>query len=182
MGNSFMEGFTQRMGELYVNLPDVPLPSAGQWGILLVAVGLGMMGPWLEKDFWPSVKAWWGARKFAKSERLRKQKRTKEAMDNREARLNELMCELIVDGLLQLDVEGKISGQEHRKKLKEFGLKMGLNDLIATKSRKDEIKDSIIKRIVSEVHAKTFKTVDKCGRRMVTTAIPGPKPGEKPAA
>lgn len=182
MGNSFVEGLSQRVEELYTNLPEVALPTAGQWGFLLIAVGFAMMVPWLEKDVWPRMKDWWGAKKFAKSERLRKQKRTKEAMDNREARLNELMCELIVDGLLQLDVEGKISGQEHRKKLKEFGLKMGLNDLIATKSRKDEIKDGIIKRIVSEVHAKTFKTVDKCGRRMVTTAIPGPKPGEKPAS
>lgn len=182
MDNSFVSGFQQRVEELYVNLPEVDLPTAGQVGFLLVALGLGMTMAYGEKRWWPSVKQWWGARQFAKSERLRKQKRTKEAMDNREARLNELMCELIVDGLLQLDVAGKISGQEHRKKLKEFGLKMGLNDLIVTKSRKDEIKDGIIKRIVSEVHAKTFKTVDKCGRRMVTTAIPGPKPGEKPAS
>ena len=182
MDNSLVVGFATRMDELLVNLPQVELPSAGQVGLLLLAVGLGLTLPFLEKNVWPKVKEWWGARKFAKSERLRKQKRTKEAMDNREARLNEMMCELIVDGLLQLDVAGKISGQEHRKKLKEFGLKMGLNDLIATKSRKDEIKDGIIKRIVSEVHAKTFKTVDKCGRRMVTTAIPGPKPGEKPAS
>lgn len=182
MGNSFAEGLSHRVKELYTNLPDVQLPTAGQWGILLIAVGMGMMVPWLEKDIWPSVKAWRGARQFAKSERLRKQKRTKEAMDIREVRLQEMLCELIVDGLLKLDVEGKISGQEHRKFLKEFGTKMGLADLLSTKSRKEEIKEGIIKRLVRDVHSKVTTTHDRYGKRQVTVKIPGPKPGEKPAS
>lgn len=182
MGNSFVEGLSQRVEELYTNLPEVALPTAGQWGFLLIAVGFAMMVPWLEKDVWPRMKDWWGAKKFAKSERLRKQKRTKEAMDIREVRLQEMLCELIVDGLLKLDVEGKISGQEHRKFLKEFGTKMGLNDLLSTKARKDEIKDGIIKRLVRDVHSKVTTTHDRYGKRQVTVKIPGPKPGEKPAS
>lgn len=182
MDSSLVIGFTTRMDEMLVNLPHVEAPTMGQVGLFLVALGVALTIPYLEKDAWPKVKAWWGARQFEKSERLRKQKRTKEAMDIREVRLNELMCELIVDGLLKLDVEGKISGQEHRKKLREFGEKLGLTDLLSTKGRKEEIKESIIKRLVSDVHAKVTTTSDRNGRRKVTTSIPGPKPGEKPAS
>lgn len=182
MENSFVSGFQQRVEELYVNLPEVELPSAGQVGLLLVAVGLALMIPYIEKDMWPSVKAWWGAKQFAKSERIRKQKRTKEAMDIREVRLQELLCDMIVDGLLKYDVDGKISGQEHRRLLKEFGTKMGLKELLSTKGRKEEIKEGIIKRLVSNRHDKVTMTADRCGRRQVTTKIPGPKPGEKASA
>lgn len=178
MENSLVSGFDARVGELMLYLQDVPTPTAGQWGLLVLAVGMGMAIPYIEKTWWPKWKAKREAKRLAKSELRRKTRRTREAMDIREVRLQELLCDMIVDGLLKYDVEGKISGQEHRRLIKEFGEKMGLNDLLNTKGRAQMIKDAIIRRLARDIHNVNTVTVDKCGRRAVNTKIPGPKPGE----
>lgn len=177
MGMTTGNGF-ERYAEMINALPEVPLPTAGQVGFLVVAVGLGMAIPFIEKTWWPKWKAKREAKKFADSERKRKEMRMKEAMDIREVRLQEMLTEMIGDGLLTHLAEGHISGQEYRRLLKEFGDKMSLTELLSTKSRKAEIKDGIIRRMVRGVNDVTTYTVDKCGRRTITTNIPGPKPGE----
>ena len=182
MGLSAMSGFEERVHEAITVLSDVPTPTAGQWGVLFVAVGMGMMFPYIEKTWWPRYKAKRAAKKFAESERKRKEMRMREAMDIREVRLQDMLTEMIGDGLLTHLSEGRISGQEYRRLVKEFGEKMKLTELLSTKSRKEEIKDNIIRRMVRGVNDVSTYTVDKCGRRAIVTKIPGPKPGEQAAS
>lgn len=180
IGSSLVNGLMARATEFYHSLPaipDIPPLTPGHVGIAVLVVGLGMAGAYAERQWLPGYKQWREARRLAKADLARKRRRVKEAMDIREVRLQDMMVEMITDGLLDRFASGKISGQEYRAKMAEFGFKMGWGDLLNAKARSEKTKEDIRERIANDVHNKETTTSDKYGVRPVSVKIPGPPPG-----
>lgn len=138
--NSFINGIGDRATELYVSMPEV---SPNNVGVLLLGVGGALGAAYIEKRWWPVWKAKREAKRFAKSETLRKAKRVREAMDIREVRLREMLSEMITDGVLDRQVKGELSNQEGKKLLADLSLRLNLPDLVPLKSRKEIVKQEI---------------------------------------
>jgi len=140
-------GLGQRLDELSLYFPDLTMSHiiVGVFAAL-VAVLLAQF----ETRWWPRIKNRVGAWIFAIKEAKRKKMRTKEAMDKREVRLRELLGEIIVDGLLDLGVQGKLSIQEEKRLTIWASQKLGIPDLVSQKLRFETIKQ--------EIKARFYKT------------------------
>lgn len=141
---SLLTGFEARFNELINSLPPfrVPTITEGDVGLVLFSSGV-LFGLLHIHKQWPKWEQKWDARRFAKAEALRKKKRTKEAMDNREVQLRMLLSDIITDGLLTAGANQKISLQEEKRLLKELSMKLNLPDLIPTKTRSEIVKQEI---------------------------------------
>lgn len=145
MNLSVLDGFSSRVSEAINGIPAI---DPGHIGIGLSSFGAALLLAYAEKRWWPTIAEKWGAYQFAKRELRRKLQRTKEAMDNREVRLQQMIGEILVDGLLERGVRGELSLQEEKKLLKELGHKLGLKDLLTPcdKLRIDALKKEILAR------------------------------------
>lgn len=137
-----------------VEMREVASPiSAGEVGAVLVGVAIFLGVCYATQYYLPKIKMW---------RRIRKMRR--EDMDTRENKLREYVQDILGDGILKLQVDGKVSNQEAGKVFSWLSDRLDLPDLVPTSHRSEIVKDSIRRR-----RATTKKE---------PVPIPGPKPGE----
>lgn len=149
MANSLLQGFGARAHEAYNQVPEVPEIVQQHLLNVLLAIAIGLLVNHAYLYYLPVWKARRAAKKFAKSEALRKAKRTKEAMDKREVRLREILGEIITDGILDRQVKEEISDQEMRKLMAEASQKLGIPELVPLKTRSEIVKREVRRRLFS---------------------------------
>ena len=175
---SVFNGAAQRLSELQAALPEIHVPeiTGGHIGFGLAMLGTGMLAAYAERYWLPAWKTKRAAKAFAKSEAKRKAMRLREAMDKREARLREMLAEILVDGILDRQVLNELSDQEGKKLYKLVSEKLDIPDLVPRQTRFDIVKAEIRSRFHLGYYKRNAGELDAIlKQRLAKTPPPLPK-------
>lgn len=135
-------------------LQQIQAKAAGEVGLVLLSIGLVLGGVYGYRHILPKVLNW-----------RRRNKRTREHMDQRELKLKEMVADMLVDGVLDRQVEGQISTQEANKLFAWLSDQLDIPGLVPSKARAEIVKRGIKARRAKKINETPVN-------------IPGPKPGE----